>query len=328
VPWKKLPEPFAEKIELLRGGAIVSSLAGAFGSGLRETRLTAMLGYLVALQPGKFCARFGFSGLALTVALETQHARDRSDILITTTDGMGVIEAKVGSHDPFDQAQKYPARWRVLLTEHLPTRHERARHGCRYLRWRDLAPLLVELAKSPRAQLRFLSEDLLRYLREHHMIPKSESVEIYAREINEQTTLTLFLHARMYGCDYQAGSRLPEALYFAPHFGQAIAADHPGIHVGISYLARIDDVVVVESFQELCEAAAKIRGKAWYRSHSDLIKPVRAWAWPECRRSFLFLGQPRLVFNPPVKKENLQAGKGWLSKRVFSFDNFFEAWGC
>ena len=43
---------------------------------------------------------------------------------------------------------------------------------------------------------------------------------------------------------------------------------------------------------------------------------------------FLFLSKPRLVFNPPVLKDNLQKGKGWLSKRTFSFDELFEAWGC
>ena len=36
------------EIPLLRGGRIVSSLAGALGSALRETRLTAMLGYVNA----------------------------------------------------------------------------------------------------------------------------------------------------------------------------------------------------------------------------------------------------------------------------------------
>jgi len=55
---------------------------------------------------------------------------------------------------------------------------------------------------------------------------------------------------------------------------------------------------------------------------------VKDWGWVDCRRTFLFLDEPRLVFNPSIKKEKLQKGKGWLSKRVFSFDTFFEAWGC
>lgn len=324
----KPPSTEPEKIDLLRGGSVVSSLASAFGSGLRETRLTAMLGYLVALQPQIFCELFQFSGRPLTVALETRHALDRSDVLVSTTDGVGIVEAKIGSHDPFAQATKYPATWRILLTEHRPTRSERSRAGCQYLRWRDLLPILDDLSRSNLPNVRFLSGDLKRYLEEHHMIPKSESIEVYAREINEEKTLALFLHARMYGCKYEASSRLPEALYFAPHFGQSIAANHPGVHVGISYLAQIEEVVVVESYQELCDAAVEIRGKNWYRKHEVLIKPVASWEWIVCRQSFLFLGQPRLVFNPSVKKEKLQAGKGWLSKRIFTFDELFQGWGC
>jgi hypothetical protein len=106
----------SERIELLRGGSVVSSFAGSFGSALRETRLTAMLGYLIALEPQKFCDFFAFRGKPLSVSLETRHESDRSDIQVETTAGCGVIEAKVTSTDLFRQAPKYPANWRVHLT--------------------------------------------------------------------------------------------------------------------------------------------------------------------------------------------------------------------
>src|SRR2546423_4553690 len=104
-----------EEIQLLRGGSVVSSFAGAFGSSLRETRLTAMLGYLVALDPQPFCGIFGFRGNPRSVSLETRHESDRSDILVDTTEGRGIIEAKVTGTDPFRQSLKYPAKWRALL---------------------------------------------------------------------------------------------------------------------------------------------------------------------------------------------------------------------
>jgi hypothetical protein len=86
-----------ERIDLLRCGSVMSSFAGAFGSALRETRLTAMLGYLIALEPERFCNIFAFRGRPLSVSLETHHESDRSDILIDTTAGRGVIEAKCKS---------------------------------------------------------------------------------------------------------------------------------------------------------------------------------------------------------------------------------------
>ena len=159
------------------------------------------------------------------------------------------------------------------------------------------------------------------------MIDTKESVEIYAREINEETTLALFLKARMYVCDYQPGSRLAEAHYFAPHFGQAIARDYPGVLVGVSYIAKLEHVEVVESWGELTEAARETRGKPWFNTNKHFMLPLRGWGWKDAKRYVLFVKTPRLVFNPPVLKKNLVTGSGWLAKRFFSFDELFAAWG-
>src|SRR5260370_96859 len=317
-----------ERTDLLRSGSVVSSFAGALGSALRETRLTAMLGYLIALDPERFCDIFAFRGRPLSVSLETRHASDRSDILIETTAGRGVIEAKVTTADPFRQALKYPAKWRVLLTEHTASAKQKRLSGVKYLRWRDLVGTLKRLEKSPDSQGRFVSGDLLRYLGEHALIKTNKVVEIYAREINNEETLALFLKARMYGCHYERSSRLAEALYFAPHFGQQIADEHPGVHVGISYIAGIERAEVVENWEDFLKVTSEVRGRQWLKNHHWLLDPLRrSWNWRN-RHSFLFLSTPRLVFNPPVRKEELQKGKGWLNKRVFSFDTLFEAWGC
>jgi hypothetical protein len=318
-----------ERIDLLRGGSVVTSFAGAFGSAVRETRLTAMLGYLIALEPERFCDIFAFRGRPLSVSLETRHASDRSDILIETTAGRGVIEAKVTTVDPFRQSLKYSAKWRALLTEHTASGKQKQLRGVKYLRWRDLVEPLQQLSRSPDNRVRFVSRDLLSYLGEHAMIKANESVEIYAREINNEETLALFLKAQMYGCYYQKSSRMAEALYFAPHFGKRIAREHPGVQVGISYIASIDRVEVVETWKDLLRAVREVRGKQWLNGHMPLLQPMhRSRHWHDTKRSFLFLSMPRLVFNPPVLKEKLQEGKGWLSRRTFSFDTLFEAWGC
>jgi len=317
-----------ERIDLLRGGSVVSSLAGAFGSALRETRLTAMLGYLMALEPERFCELFGFLGRALSVSLETRHASGRSDIVVETTAGRGLVEAKVSATDPFRQSLKYRAKWRVLLTEYAASGKETRLRGVKYLRWRDLVKLLHEAARSPKNRVRFVSVDLLGYLEEHAMVKTRKPVEIYAREINSEETLALFLKAQMYGCYYQKSSPLAEALYFAPHFGQRIARNHPGVRVGISYIASIESVEVVEKWKDLLYSVREARGRQWLNGNMPLLQPLhRRWEWP-AKRSILFLSKPRLVFNPPVEKVNLQKGSGWLNRRFFSFDTLFESWGC
>jgi hypothetical protein len=146
-----------ERIDLLRSGSLVSSLAGAFGNALRETRLTAMLGYLVALEPERFCEIFAFRGRPLSVSLETRHA---------------------------------------------------------------------------------------------------------------------------------------------------------DVRVGISYIASIESVEVVETWKDLLQAVREVRGKQWLNGHMALVQPLRRWGWHGTKRNLLFLSTPRLVFNPPVLKENLQKGRG------------------
>lgn len=322
--------PDIEEIELLRGGSVVSTLAGAFGGALRETRLTALLGYLIALEPRPFLDLLGFAGTAGRVRLEHRHGNARSDILIDTTQGRGVIEAKTGAFDPLEQSKKYQARWTVLLTQYIPSGRQRKLKRAKYLRWQDLTDILRRLSGSPNAGVRFVSRDLLKYLEVHRMIRQHQSVEIYAREINEPITLALFLKAQMYGCRYEANSQLPEALYFAPHFGQTLARTHPGVRVGISYIARIERVEAAETWQDFCALVKDVHNKTWWNSHRSELEPLEgAWNWNEdARYSFLFLAKPRLVFNPPINKERLQKGKGWLSKRVFSFDELFQGWGC
>lgn len=321
--------PENEEIELMRGGDIVSTLVGAFGQSLRETRLTALLGYLIALNPEPFLSLFGFKGVPQRICLETPHDQGRSDILVETSRGTGIIEAKVDATDPLEQSRRYPAQWLALLTHRVPKKSINGQ--VRYVNWQQLAKVLENLSAAGRnPRLRLLSSDLLNYMEAHHMIQSRKPVEIYAREINEPITLTLFLKAQLYGCKYEASSPLADARYFAPHFGKRIANEHPGVSTGISYIARIESVGYATDWNEFRELMIKGRERAWLNRHRSLLRDLpRIWPWrnKEGPRSFLLLDTPRLVFNPPVRKEGLQLGKGWLSKRFLSFDELFDAWG-
>jgi hypothetical protein len=320
----KQTEPvLIEEIPLLRAGEIVSSLAGAFGRSMREPRLTALLGYLIALAPSDFGEVFGFKGIISSVALETVGSKQRpdgpgekfrSDILITTPSGMGVVEAKLDATDLFIQSDKYlsgSVKWRVLLTQYRPSLKQQKERDTVYLTWEDLARVFSKLSKSSNARIRFVSTDLLRYLEEHHMIRKENSVEVYAREINEPLLLELFLAAHLYGCAYKKSSRLSEAHYFAPHFGERIAKEYPGTRVGISYLSRIEAVEVCDRWAELRQIAKRIRGATWVKKHADLLKTVKkCWDWknPE-RRSLVFRNRSRICITA-AKTGRLLVGSG------------------
>ncbi len=318
-------KPQLEEIPLLRGGNVVSSFAGSFGAGLRETRLTAMLGYLIAQAPESLKGLLPFMKGIRSVSLESYHGLDRSDILIQTGDGDVVVEAKVDATDPFVQSRKYRAAKRVLVTAFTPgSRHADLRNTI-YVRWSEVASHLKPLRASINPAIKFISTDLIRYLEEHHMISRPNPVEIYAREINNEETFDLFLRGRIYHCLHKGNSRLPEALYFAPHFGQFLSELRPGIRPGISYLARIEAVEVVDRWEEFRRCVRAERGEAWGRQNRKLLEGIK---WRGSRpHSVVFLGEPRLVFNPPIPKSNLQEASGILVKHFFSFEDLFAGWG-
>lgn len=165
---------------------------------------------------------------------------------------------------------------------------------------------------------------------EHQLIRSKDSVEIYARELNDEVTVNTFLRGHIYGCNLEAGGgTISRALYFAPHFGKFIASEHPGIYRGVSYLAKIEAVEVVDTWSSFLAASKRQRDGWWLKKHHDLLRELRShWGnWhANKRRSIAFLSEPRLVFNPPINKDLLQKGKGFLSRRTFSFDELFEAW--
>lgn len=314
-----------EFIPLYRAGTVVSSLGGSFGRSLRETRLTAMVGYLISLEPKPFLDLFGIKERPTEINLELSEENGRSDIQIVTRSGIGVIEAKTEPVDPLKQVLRYNARWRILLTNYRPSNYVSGKKT-RYITWQNIAKVCDGIYKSRDYRVKFLSQDLINYLKEYGMIKRDDIVEIYAREINEQSTLELFLHGRLYMCSYEKGSKIAEANYFAPHFAQKIANLYPGITAGISYIAQIKSIEVADSAKDAKDIIQNKRGKAWFKKYSSLIQSVfDTWPW-KSRRSFLFLHEPRLVFNPAINKELLQKGKGFLSKRYLTFDELFKAW--
>lgn len=125
----------------------MSTFVGAFGASLRETRLMALLGSLIALEPEPFLNLFGFSGTARSVRLENRHQDDRSDILVETTAGTGVIEAKVGVDRSLGIIQKISkplggnkCSWETLV-EQPPAGDQTASHavGMEQQREKDLS---------------------------------------------------------------------------------------------------------------------------------------------------------------------------------------------
>jgi hypothetical protein len=322
-------EPVREALVLMRGRVPVASLLGALGASLRETRITAMLGYLIAHDPGCWQSLFRLSRPISSVGIEADYERDRADITIDTPTELIVVEAKVSWADPKEQARRYDGDRKYLFTNYVP-KPGQSSSRLSYVTWSRVATFLKSLIRGTgRPYVRHLAKELIQYMREHQLIRSRDSVEIYARELNDELTLSTFLKCQVYGCRLEkGGGTISRALYFAPHLGQRIARQHPGIFSGVSYVSRIEAVEVTDTWQSFEAAATRQRGRRWLRKHRDLLQRLRSgWTWnSRTQRSIAFLGTPRLVFNPPINKNLLQKGRGWLSRRTFTFDEMFDAW--
>jgi hypothetical protein len=283
------------------------------------------LGYLIAREPEAFRELLRLRGTIQSVAVEHRHELKRTDVQIATSHGTTVLEAKVGTADGVGQLLGYDAKRRVLVTPYMPTSKDRVRNLLP-ITWQEIATVLRKITSRATSASKPIAADLLDYLEEHRMIKSRDTIEIYAREINEPTSLRMFLKAGVFGCENSKGTKVGEALYFAPHFGRRIERDHPGVHRGISYIARIEKVEPTSCWDDFKQVVVRHRKLSWFKKHEQIFRDVK-WLRSRKEHLILLLSEPQLVFTPPIRKDTLQDGSGWLSKRYFTFKEFFEVWG-
>jgi hypothetical protein len=101
-----------EQIVLMRGGEPVRSLFGSFGLSLKETRLTAALGFLISQEPSPWQKLFHIRLPLSTVTIESNQQQGRADIWLESLTEKVVIEAKVTEVDP----SKNGVREHLILT--------------------------------------------------------------------------------------------------------------------------------------------------------------------------------------------------------------------
>jgi len=79
---------------VIRSDSETSNLISAFGVGVKETRLTSFLGYLISLNITELCNYFEIKSPILTITIEKKLTTQRCDIVIETIENCIIIEAK------------------------------------------------------------------------------------------------------------------------------------------------------------------------------------------------------------------------------------------
>ncbi|MFC2082321.1 hypothetical protein ACFLQT_01175, partial [Bacteroidota bacterium] len=265
----------------------------------------------------------------LSVYIEKKLKAQRCDIILETENNLYIIEVKLFYANPIPQLLKQK---RELAKESNKTikligiTNNRSVKGnnIQIYNWNSIFNALNGAKNKNEA---FLMEELMKHLKKHGLAI-DDQYEIYARELGVEISVNLFLKTYSYICKYPKSSKIEQCRYFAPHFSKKIVTIIPGLSNGISYVSHIKNIEFLETKKEyktiLNQHIKDCKLKHLYKDLDKLVNKVRLEN--NSKYLLLLLSKPYLVFNPPIKKENLQDGSGWLSKQYFTFEEFFKAW--
>lgn len=337
-------------LRLTRASQDVQSFLSVLG-GLRETRLTAVLGYLVARFPVEFGGLLGFSCSSLDeVSVEEAHEGDRYDLLVRQSGETHIIEGKVGPTQSVAQLLRYIQSVRqrhgrkpalTVVDDGSEFRHsqdrafaavERRVKMLKFVTWTQVAALCREIVRKKRHHITqpaaaVLAGEFAIHLKENSMT-NDPHPEIYLRDVGTKDSVELYFRHRIYKCQSSFFNSARNNLYFAPYFTRQMAdaiSENNLVPVGegISFVSRIEGVQVLETRDVLQylkghghprakEAAANIRKS--HREREVLI---------------MRLGEPRLMFISPVTKAKLakkiRFGIGAMGARSCTFDDLLAA---
>lgn len=317
------------KTVIIRSNNGKSDLLSSMGSDLKETRITGFLGYLLSLRPTNLLKLFQIKDeRIISVQIERKLKSQRCDIIVRTSAVDYIIEAKLFYEDPTPQLLKQKLEYKNISQSEIKligiTNNKSIENSkAAIFDWNDIYNCLND---SQSIKIKILCEELKLHL-ENNGLVKIDTPDIYAREVADLTSLNMFLKAQIYYCPYMKSSKIEKCKYFAPHFSKNIIKISPGINYGISYVAKICGIEYVENIDDLKKVvfqhikANKLR--SLFPEVSDIVKNINIPS--KKAQILLLLNKPHLLFNPPIQKDKLQEGSGWLSKQYFSFEDFFEA---
>lgn len=337
-------------LRLTRANQEVGSFLSVLGS-LRETRLTAVLGFLVSRFPEAFGTTLGFRPSSSDeIAVEETDAGDRYDVLIRQSGAIHILEGKIGPTQQVDQLLRYirsvrnRTGRRPSLTlvddgsEFLQSRQRAFQkiHGqvesLHFVTWADVAKVCRSISSKRRTFNAdptgwVIAQELFRHLLEHSMTTEAQP-EIYLRDVSDIHSVQLYFRHNIYKCQTKYFNSAQRNLYFAPYFtrqmADAISEDNlVPIGEGLSFVSRVQKVLVLETKDVL--AFLKANKHPSPKEAAEIIRRSH-----RAREVLLMtLGEPRLMFVSPVTKAKLSKvipfGKGAMGSRSCTFDDLLAA---
>lgn len=331
-------------VSLRRGIEDVSDLFSALCE-LRETRLTAVLGYLIAKAPNTFGPLFLNRRISIKeVRIEESADSRRFDLVIWTPRKLVVVEAKIGYMQAPSQVRRYirglikteRAKQIVLYlldkgAEKLQTEIKRIQRefpGCKVLpkTWTDVARAIETGCRSKKLQkahpeVIVIGQELIKHLKENQMVG-SQAKEVYIRQLSGDS-LMLFFKYHLYKCQAKFAKSALQHLYFAPLFTAKAPKDFASqsmlpIEKGLSYIARILEGQVVKRDQ-----LAEYLKSTGHPNPKEAAEEVKRQTK---RREMLVLvlGEPFQLFQTPISSRKLGV-KGMLAQKTATLEELLIA---
>lgn len=339
-------------VPVVRGRTEIKSLASTIGL-TRETRLTAMLGYLVSRAPEMFTELLtGRSWVVDRVRIEATDEDHRYDVVIEGASHRTIVEAKMGFLQRPQQIKTYLKRLRkvsrgrvdlVLLdrgSELLTTERRELQstlpRGCQLIfrRWSEIADACRILERKPSFQAddplaAGVAGDMAAHLEEEGM-DRIAPKEVYVRQLRG-SSLDLFFRHGIYKCQARFGPYASQHRYFAPLFTAAAPAEmreysSVPIKAGLSWVALIRAGETVR-YRDLSEFLRKHDVADGKRAEQLIRQRSRKRTRPKelSRKDEVFvlvLDRPFNLFTVPLSSKTLRV-KGQLGQRSLTFAELF-----
>lgn len=334
---KTYSKPKQTKVPLFRNSKSVNNLFSALGD-LRETTLTACLGYLISEYPESFGSLFVPKGHSIQRVIVEHHDNDtdRYDVVIVCDKSSVTLEAKLGFRQQSKQVDRYLNNLKKksglqLLDQgsHDACTWVRTLKGPKPITWADACAHLEKTIRTKAAQRNEaawgVAQEFIKYLEANRM-SNSMDREIYVRDMSGDSISLLFQH-KIYKCQPKFYSSAVGNRYFAPYFTTKAPGDFSQVSMiriekGISWIFPIKKIELVKNSEVIPllrkdgRSNPKEIAKKILRGHSRLHKEVLIF----------FLEDPFMAFMTPISKTKLGL-TGAMGSRNFTFRTLFSAAG-
>lgn len=334
-------------LTLKRNGSPVGSFLGSLGD-IRETRLTAAVGFLTSRFPEYFLPALGLRPRRFVVSIEETEEGERFDVLLKEGERPIVIEGKLTHDQTPNQLRRYLRRIRsihkrrphlILLDRRvnprlplLPREVSRDAWQVSHASWQAISDACRSVSKSRRASQRdpvgsAIAADLSAHLEEFGLVAQNKR-EVYSRDLGDLVSTQVFFHHWIYTCPAKYFGSATGNLYFAPYFTQAATNLWRDTVVplteGISHVARVLDAQKVER----SEIRTFLREAGW-NDYAQAAARISKYQRGQKEIVVLLLREPFQLFSPPVTKWQLNRvtafGTGMMGSRSWTFEELIAA---